>query len=110
RRCGATKGRQNTRGYEGLAVSPDGSKLYAVLQDPLINEPGPNNGRTGRNVRIVVFDNEPSTRTYARSIAHDVYQRDPQADVAARINAIQPGNAASTDPRQGPQISGCLRS
>ena len=40
--CGATGGRQDNRGYEGLAVSPDGSRLLAVLQDPLINEPEPN--------------------------------------------------------------------
>ena len=63
------RGRQDNRGYEGLAVSPDGTRLFAVLQDPLINEPGPNNGRNGRNVRIIVFDNDRHSPTYGTSLA-----------------------------------------
>jgi len=102
--CGANEGRQDNRGYEGLAVSPDGSRLFAVLQDPLINEPGPNNGRTGRNVRIIVFDNDPHSPSYGVSLVQYVYQLEPQADVAARINAIKPGDATPTDPRQGRNI------
>jgi hypothetical protein len=103
-------GRQDNRGFEGLAISPDGTKLYAVLQDPLINE-GPHNatapdinGRDGRNLRIVVFDNDPDSSTYLTSIAQYAYQLEPQADVAARINALKPGNASGTDPRQGRNI------
>ena len=33
-----------------------------------------------------------------------VYQLEPQADVAARINAIKPGDATPSDPRQGRNI------
>jgi hypothetical protein len=108
--CGLNGGRQDNRGFEGLAMSPDGSKLYAVLQDPLVNE-GPhaandpdNNGRNSRNLRIVVFDNDPDSSTYLTSIAQYVYQLEPQADIAARINALKPGNASGTDPRQGRNI------
>jgi hypothetical protein len=102
--CGGNEGRQDNRGYEGLAISPDGLKLFAVLQDPLIDEPPPNNGRNGRNVRIVVFDNDPTSQTYTKNVAQYVYQLEPQADIAARINAIKPGNATATDPRQGRNI------
>jgi len=102
--CGGNEGPQDNRGYEGLAISPDSSKLFAVLQDALVNEPPPNNGRNGRNVRIIVFDNDPGSSTYTKSIAQYVYQLEPQADVAARINAIKPGNATATDPRQGRNI------
>jgi len=102
--CGANEGRQDNRGFEGLAVSPDGSRLFAVLQDPLINEPGPNNGRTGRNARIIVFDNDRHSPTYGESLVQYVYQLEPQADVAARINALKPGDATATDPRQGRNI------
>src|SRR5262245_40536614 len=49
--CGLNAGRQDNRGFEGLAITPDGNKVLAVLQDPLVNEPGPNNGRNGRTLR-----------------------------------------------------------
>ena len=96
-------GRQDNRGFEGLAISPNGRLLYAVMQDPLINEPGPNNGRDGRNVRIVVFDNYRFSRTYGKSVAQYVYQLEAQSAVAARIVAAG-GVATANDPRQGRNI------
>src|SRR5262245_33068471 len=103
-------GRQDNRGFEGLAVSPDGKRLFAVLQDPLLDE-GPhgatdttdNDGRDGRNVRIVVFDNDRRSRTYRESIAQFAYQLEPQAAIRARITA-QGGTASGSDPRQGRNI------
>ena len=101
-------GRQDNRGYEGLAISPDGKRLFAVLQDPLLDE-GPhtdatdNDGRDGRNVRIVVFDNDWWSPNYRRSIAQYAYQLEPQADIRARILAAG-GTASGSDPRQGRNI------
>ncbi len=48
-------GRQDNRGFEGVTISPDGSKLYAIMQDPLQQEGNPD-GRRSRNLRIVEFD------------------------------------------------------
>jgi hypothetical protein len=101
---GANAGRQDNRGYEGVAISPDGRTLYAVLQDPLINDPTGNNGRNSRNVRIVVYDNDRRSPTYGSSIKQLAYRLEAQAAVAARINAIFPGNANGTNPRQGRNI------
>ena len=106
----SSAGRQDNRGFEGLAISPDGTKLYAVLQDPLIDE-GPraatdatdNDGRDGRNVRIVVYDDDPDSPTYRESIAQYAYQLELQSDIAARITAAG-GTTTSTDPRQGRNI------
>jgi hypothetical protein len=100
---GLNAGRQDNRGFEGLTVTPDGKKLFAVPQDPLVNEPPPNNGRDGRNLRIVVFDNDPASPTYRKSIAQYAYQLELQADVAQRI--LDAGGEADEDnPRQGRNI------
>ena len=76
-----TSGRQDNRGYEGLAVLPDGSKLLAVLQDPLVNEGAPD-GRFSRNVRIVEYDT--ATGQAGRQF---IYQLDPLAE----LNPLVPG-------------------
>jgi hypothetical protein len=51
-------GRQANRGMEGLAISPDGTKLYGILQSPLIQDGGLDAAlaRVGKNVRIVEVD------------------------------------------------------
>lgn len=100
---GLNGGRQDNRGFEGLAITPDGQRLFAVLQDPLVNEPGPNNGRDGRNVRIVVFDNDRFSPTFTLNVAQYAYQLEPQADIRARILAAG-GTATATNPRQGRNI------
>ncbi len=46
------KGRVANKGFEGLALSPDQSKAYAVLQAPLIQD----GGKSGRFVRILEAD------------------------------------------------------
>jgi hypothetical protein len=48
---GAT-GRRTNRGFEGLAISPDGTHAYAMLQSAMVNEGGSN----GVCNRIVKFD------------------------------------------------------
>jgi len=52
-------GRQTNGGLEGLAITPDGSRLYAAMQRPLIqdSQPGGEAGkRVGTNTRIIEFD------------------------------------------------------
>lgn len=75
-----TSGRQDNRGFEGLAVSPDGTKLYAMLQDPLVNEGAQNDGRRSRNLRIVEYDT--ATGASGRQF---VYQLEDIAAINGRI-------------------------
>jgi hypothetical protein len=75
-------GRQDNRGFEGVTLSPDGSRLFAMLQDPLVNEGSPD-GRRSNNLRIVEFD----TNT-GESTAQYIYQLESLIDINARV----PGN------------------
>jgi hypothetical protein len=51
-------GRQANRSMEGLAISPDGDKLYGAMQSPLIQDGAldESNVRIGTNTRIVELD------------------------------------------------------
>jgi len=82
------QGRQRNRGFEGLAISPDGKRLFALLQDPLAEE-GSNagctatctpQGRFSRNVRLIEY----SVST-GKSVAQYVYQLESLATINARV-------------------------
>jgi len=56
---GNTSGRQANRGMEGLAISPDGSTLFGIMQNALLQDHGLNPGTTDRlglNNRILKID------------------------------------------------------
>lgn len=87
-----TTGRQDNRGFEGLTLSNDGTKAYAVLQDPLVNEGRGGQGRRGQLVRMVEFDLATgATRQFA-------YQLEGIADINARTST------AFTENQQGRSI------
>ena len=51
-REGRTEGREDNRGFEGLALSPDGKTLYTILQSGLTQDGGKDAGVT----RLLLFD------------------------------------------------------
>lgn len=77
-------GRQDNRGFEGITLDESGNKLYAVMQDPLVDEGESKDGRRSRNVRIVAFDVRSG-----QSVAQYVYQ----LDAIATLNAVDPATA-----------------
>jgi hypothetical protein len=78
------RGRQDNRGFEGLTLNASGTRLYAVMQDPLVDEGSGGDGRRSRWVRIVEFDVRSGT-----SLAQYAY---PLETIAA-LNAIDPATA-----------------
>ena len=64
---GNTAGKRTNRGFEGLAISPDGTRLFAMLQSAMLDE----GGGDGVWVRIVEFN----TGT-ARAVAQYAYRLD----------------------------------
>jgi hypothetical protein len=56
---GNASGRQANRGMEGLAISPDGSTLFGIMQNALLQDHGlnpPTTDRLGLNNRILKID------------------------------------------------------
>lgn len=66
--------RRDNRGFEGLALSPDGTKLLAILQSPL-DHPAKKAGRQTGNVRLLVAD-----AATGRPVAEHVYRLGDPAD------------------------------
>jgi len=69
----AKTGRQPNRGMEGLAISPDGAKLYGALQGPLIQDGGlgAENKRVGLNCRILEIDTKTgATREFVYQLSN----------------------------------------
>jgi hypothetical protein len=63
---GNTAGRVANKGMEGLAISPDGTKLYGIMQSPLIQDGGDTTaGKTNRIVEIDIATGK--TREFAVS-------------------------------------------
>src|SRR5262245_8961847 len=60
-----TAGKRTNRGFEGLAISPDGDHVYAMLQSAMLDEGGSN----GRCVRLVKLDS-----TTGHAVAQYAYE------------------------------------
>ncbi len=104
-----TKGRQDNRGFEGLTISDDGSKMYAVLQDPLVNEgtaaegTEQTEGRRSRNVRIVEFD--VATGEATKQV---IYQLEARADINARTPGTGVNDFSATQQGRSIGVSAIL--
>ncbi len=67
---GKPRGRDASRGFEGLAISPDGRMLWALLQSPLLQD----GGDQGVNVRLLSMDlHSLRTREYVVVLDHHEY-------------------------------------
>lgn len=77
-------GRQANRGMEGLAISPDGSKLYGIMQSPLIQDGGLDATlkRVGTNNRIVEID------VGTGDVREFLYQMDDKTNGISEIVAV----------------------
>ena len=91
-------GRQTNGGLEGLAIIPDGSRLYAAMQRPLIqdSQPGKAGKRVGTNTRIIEFNRgKGTTREF-------LYPLDDTANGVSEILAIN-GHEFLVLERDGPR-------
>jgi 5'-nucleotidase / UDP-sugar diphosphatase len=65
-------GRRNNRGLEGLTISPDGRRVFAMLQSPAMQDGG--GGNLGRLTRQLEFDVDTNSPTFGQVLTEHVYQ------------------------------------
>lgn len=77
-------GRQSNRGMEGLAISPNGTKLYGIMQSPLIQDGGLDaaQARVGINNRIVEID------VKSGDVREFLYRMDDKGNGVSEIVAV----------------------
>jgi hypothetical protein len=94
-------GRRNNQGLEGLALSPDGKRLIAVLQSATMQDSAAD-AATRNNTRVLVYDIE-KTRLPKAPIGHYVLQlptvRENGDGQAADVTAAQSEALALSDTR-----------
>jgi len=73
--------RKPNRGFEGLSISPDGSRVFAIVQSPLMN-PDKRTAEESRNVRMVVLDTTDATNPKVAGMY--LYQTEIASDVGAK--------------------------
>jgi len=85
---GNTAGRQSNRGMEGLAISPDGTTLFGIMQNALIQDGALNdsNSRRGINNRILKIDLATGTTT---EYVYQLYNRSNGVNEIVAINDHQ---------------------
>ncbi len=69
---GPDSGRKNNRGIEAIGITPDERTLFALLQAPLVQDGGENNG--SRYVRLLVFDVARGSPRENQLVAEYVYE------------------------------------
>jgi len=87
--------RRGNRGMEGIALAPDGTRLFGAMQNPL-NDPTQAAGAASRNVRILTLDPRGATGTAPRVTGVYVYQHEAAAAVGVRQQGdIKTGDIAA---------------
>jgi hypothetical protein len=77
----AFRRRKVNRGFEGISISPDGTRLFAMIQSPLLN-PDKKSGEASRHVRIAVVDTSDVENPKLAGVY--VYQTEKASEVGAR--------------------------
>lgn len=80
------RGLRDNHGFEGLALSPDGSRLWAIAEWPLLQDDDPANGHRGARTRLVEFVRRGESFVAARDL---VYPIDRVALAGVPDNAVE---------------------
>ena len=79
-------GRRNNRGFEGVTLTPDGKRLAAILQSPLVQDGG--RSALSQNTRLLLFDVEDGSGTYGQPVAEYIYQHTLNGNPQTNQNTV----------------------
>ena len=82
-------GRIRNRGFEGLSITPDGKRLFSILQDPIVQDGGLS--KASQNNRILVWDIESGSPMEGQPVAEYVYRL--TLNGSATANNLQTGTS-----------------
>ncbi|MGE7138737.1 esterase-like activity of phytase family protein [Luteibacter sp. NPDC031894] len=85
-------GRRNNQGVEGMALSPDGTRLFVVLQSALIQDTKPGDAAGRTLTRVLVYD-----------VSRDATPRRPMAHYVVRLPAYDADGVRSAANRTAAQ-------
>jgi 2',3'-cyclic-nucleotide 2'-phosphodiesterase (5'-nucleotidase family) len=90
-----TNGRRNNQGLEGMSVSPDGTRLFAVMQSALVQDTNGANQQTRNHTRLFVYDVAGANRETPVLIGQYVVKL-PQIDLNGNGSGLD-GTAAQSE-------------
>ena len=79
-------GRRDNRGFEGLAITPDGKKLVALLQSPLVQDGGTDDN--SRQTRLLIFNIDPASADFGKPVSEFIYQLTLQGNEAGNEQTL----------------------
>jgi hypothetical protein len=87
-----TDGRRNNQGFEGVALSPDGTRLFVLLQSAAVQDTSSNNA-TRRQTRLLIYDVSggptPSTPIAEYAVTLPTYRSDGDSTKAVDATCAQ---------------------
>jgi uncharacterized protein YjiK len=90
-----TNGRRNNQGLEGMSVTPDGTRLFALLQSATVQDTNGSQQQTRNHARLFVYDVAGSNRETPVLVGEYVV-RLPQIDLNGNGSALD-GTAAQSE-------------
>ena len=85
-------GRRNNQGVEGMALSPDGKRLFVALQSALVQDTSPGSAAGQTLTRVLVYD-----------VSRDAAPSQPTADYVVRLPAYDADGAGGAPNRTAAQ-------
>lgn len=90
-----TNGRRNNQGLEGMAVTPDGTRLFALLQSATVQDTSGASQQTRNHTRLFVYDIAGDNRE-APVLVGEYVVRLPQIDLNGNNSGLD-GTAAQSE-------------